>query len=605
MIQHIRFPVALAVLIGAAAGADLQAQDKSKSDKPGSQLAHIRLAGSMDEAPVAVDPLFGSSSENFKAKLDRIARASKDANVAGLYVQLDNLQLGWAKLEELRGALEAFRKTGKKVYAYIEGGDAQDYLLAAAADKVGIAPSDAIMIVGMRAEIMFFKELLEKLGIRADFLQMGIFKFAAEPYTRSKMSDAAKSQYKLVLDDFFDTCYVGSISRSRLAAGQKQMTPQHVAKLIDHGLFTAAKAKEAGLVDHVAYASEFEDWMKSDLQKPDIKLARDYGKEKSKDLDLSNPFNIFKLLSPPKATADGKKDRIALIYAVGAIVTGKGSKSLFGGDTVGSTTMIEAIREAEKDPKVRAIVLRVDSPGGSALASDLIWRELKNCKKPVIASMSDVAASGGYYISMGARKVYAQPGTLTGSIGVVSGKLALGGLFDKVGITTDVISRGANAGMLSPTEVFSKSERQAMEGMMAEIYEQFLTKVLENRAAAGHKFTKKDLLKLAEGRIWTGRQAHEKGLVDALGSLTDAIAEAKTMGGLAPDADVDYLVLPKPRSFLDALLEREGSPLFSMKELGLTRSLPELTDHLAAVEGLLQLRHERVWLMMPHGLRVR
>src|SRR5207302_5584352 len=180
--------------------------------------------------------------------------------------------------------------------------------------------------------------------------------------------------------------------------------------------------------------------------------------------------------------------KVAVIYAVGAITTGKGGRGLLSGEIVGSTTMVEAIHQAEEDSSVKAIVLRVDSPGGSALASDLIWNELKRCKKPIVASMSDVAASGGYYISMGAKKVYAQPGTLTGSIGVVGGKLALGGLYDKVGLKTEVLSRGKNAGILSSTNPFTASEKKAMEALMQEVYDQFLDRVQQNRAAAGKKF---------------------------------------------------------------------------------------------------------------------
>ena len=189
---------------------------------------------------------------------------------------------------------------------------------------------------------------------------------------------------------------------------------------------------------------------------------RGYAKEKAEDIDLSNPFAIFKLLTPPKPKVS-KKPKIAVIYAVGEIVTGRGGiNPLGGGDSVvGSTTMIEAIREAEKDDTVKAIVLRVDSPGGSALASDLIWNELSTCKKPVIASMGDVAASGGYYISMAAKKIYAEPGTLTGSIGVVGGKIVTGGLFDWVGMKTDVISRGANSGLMSSEKPWSESERKS------------------------------------------------------------------------------------------------------------------------------------------------
>lgn len=588
------------VLVLLFSGGGLGADEKA--DKAPSQIAHIRLAGNLDETPTAADPLLGTSSENFKSKIDRIHKAQNDATVGALYIHLDGLNVGWAKIDEIRSALAAFRETGRKVYAYLESGEAKDYMVASDADRVCVPAPGWLMIVGMRTEITFFKELLEKLGIKADFLQMGIFKFAAEPFTRSKMSPEAKSQYKLVLDDFFDNSYVGSISRSRLRAGQQHMTQDHVAKLIDAGPFTARKAKELGLVDEVAYADEFEKIIKRDLKNPDLKIAKDYGSDKAKDIDLTNPFNIFKLLSPAKTSAGTKKDRIALIYAVGAIVSGKGGKSFLGGETVGSTTMIEAIRQAEADPKVRAIVLRVDSPGGSALASDLIWKELKNCKKPVIASMSDTAASGGYYISMAARKIYAQPGTLTGSIGVVGGKLATGGLYDKVGITTEVISRGANAGILSSTNVFSKSERKAMETLMEEVYDQFLTKALEGRARAGKKFTRADLLKLAEGRIWTGRQALENGLIDALGSLDDAVADAKVAAGLAADADIDYLVLPKPRSFLDTLLDKDSGSLFAARDLA---RIPELTAHLRTVDAMLQLRTEPVWLMMPFDMELK
>ena len=274
---------------------------------------------------------------------------------------------------------------------------------------------------------------------------------------------------------------------------------------------------------------------------------------------------------------------------------------MFGGDSVGSTTIIEAIRKAENDPKVKAIVLRVDSPGGSALASDLIWQELKRCKKPVIASMSDVAASGGYYISMAARKIYAEPGTLTGSIGVVGGKMAFAGLYDKVGITTETISIGANSGIFSSTHPFTKSERKAMEDLMQETYDQFLDKAIAGREAAGKKFTRKTMIDVAEGRIWTGRQAHEKGLVDVLGSLEDAIAEAKQMGGLAPGADVDYLILPKARTLLEMLVEKmENASL----PPGLT-NLAGLGEHFRTLETLHDLRSEHLWLMMPHSLQIK
>jgi protease IV len=602
MLRWPAFILLFAVLAGFS-----QAGDDKKTDKAAAaaQIAHIRLAGSLDEAPVAADSLFGSSPENFKSKIDHILKAKNDKNVGALLIHVDGLQIGFAKMEELRRAIADFKKSGKKVFTYMESGDAKDYLVACEGDRVCMPAPGWLMLVGTRTEILFYKDLLEMLGIRADFLQMGIFKFAAEPFIRNNMSKEARAQYNLVLDDFYKTCYLGSISRSR--KGRKEMSIGDVGKIIDQGPFTAKKAKDLGLIDDVAYLDEFQQIMQKSLGAKAINLVKDYGSDKAKELDLSNPFNLLKMLAGTKTSSVGnRKDRIALIYAVGPIVSGKGGASLLGGESIGSTTMIEAIREAEKDPKVRAIILRIDSPGGSALASDLIWKELKSCKKPIIASMSDVAASGGYYIAMGAKKVYAQPGTLTGSIGVVGGKLALGGLYDKVGLKTETLSRGKNAGILSTTHPFSDSERKAMHALMEEVYDQFLDKVQENRAAAGHKFTRKQLIDLAEGRIWTGTQALERGLVDALGSLDDAIADAKVMGGLTKETEVDFLVLPKARNFLDSLMEG-GSPLGSLssRELSVLSKLPEFGAHARMVETLLQLRSEPVWVMLPHGVCIR
>ena len=600
--MKLRITAALLVLASSACLSRAQEDKAAKTATP--QIAHIRLAGALDETPTAPDPLFGTNAENFRSKLERIRKAQNDKNVEGLVIHIDGLSIGFAKMEELRRAIAEFRATGKKVFTYLEAGDAKDYLVACESDRICMPAPGWLMLVGTRTEIMFYKDLFEKLGIQADFLQMGIFKFAAEPFIRNNMSKEARAQYNLVLDEFFANCYVGSIARSR--KGKKNMTPDAILKMIDDGPFTAQKALKLGLIDEIAYFDDFKESIKKSLGATNINLVKDYGSEKAKELDLSNPFNILKLLSPTKTSVGNKANRIALIYAVGPIMTGKGGSSLLGGSTVGSTSMIEAIREAEKDPKVKAIVLRVDSPGGSALASDLIWNELKRCKKPVIASMSDVAASGGYYISMGAKKVYAQPGTLTGSIGVVGGKLALGGFYDKLGLKTETLSRGKNAGLLSSTNPFSPSEKKAMEALMQEVYDQFLDKVQENRASVGKKFNRKQLIDLAEGRIWTGSQALERGLIDALGSLDDAIADAKVMGGLAKDADVDYLILPKPRSIMDTLMEN-GSPLGSLssRELSLLARMPEVGEHARMMEALLQLRTEPVWVMLPHGIRVR
>jgi protease-4 len=565
------------------------------------RLAHIKLSGSMGESPPSADPLFGGAGENFKDKLDRIKKAAKDSAVEGLYLQLDGLSIGWGKIDELSRAIADFRKSGKKAYAYLEAGDTKDYLIALACDEICLPESGWLMLTGLRAEVSFYKDLFEKIGLKADMLQMGDYKSAAEPFTRNSLSEPARKQLTLVLDDRYDHGLVERIVRARPG---KHFTAEQVKKLIDEGPYTARAALKAGLVDRVAYGADFRKQLKKQLEADTFKIVKDYGKKKSEEVDFSNPFAILKLLAPPKSKSS-KNPKIAVIYAVGVITSGKSEEGLMGADTVGSATMIQAIRQAEEDETVKAIVLRVDSPGGSALASDLIWNELRRSKKPLIASMSDVAASGGYYISMAARKIYADPGTLTGSIGVVGGKIALGGTFNKVGIKTEVISRGANAGILSTEKPFSESEKKAMTALMKDVYDQFVDKALEGRKKAGKKMTRDQLVDLAGGRVWTGRQAKENGLIDELGSLEDAIAAARALTDLPADKEPELLLLPKSRGFLDALIEDKlGSRAPALQLRSLLRDMPELQRQLRTVDGLMQLRGEPAWLTMPYHVEI-
>jgi protease-4 len=575
---------------------------KGQAEEKVVHLAHIKLSGSMSEGPVAQDPFFGASSENFKAKLDRVKKAAADKSIRGLYLHLDGVSAGWGKIDELRRAIADFRKTGKKAFAYLEAGSTKDYLVACACDKVCLPESGTLMLTGLRGEITFYKDLLDCVGVKADMLQMGAYKGAAEPMTRRTMSNAFRERMTAVLKDYYEESIVGAIAQSR--AGKK-LTAAKVKQLIDEGPYTARGALKAGLIDEIAYARNFVQALKTDLKSDKLVVERDYGKPKKKTLDFSNPFAIFRLLSPPARKRPSLKDKIAVIYASGVIVTGKSGYSLLGGKSVGSTTLVEAIRKAEKDKTVKAIVLRVDSPGGSALASDLIWHELNKSKKPVVASMSDTAASGGYYISMAARKIFAEPSTLTGSIGVVGGKYVLGGLEKKIGLNTQVIAFGKHSGILSNTSPFTPSEKKAMRGLMQDIYDQFLAKAIQGRAKAGKKFTRKDFLKYAEGRVWTGRQAKAIGLIDELGTLDDALEAAKALAKLPKSSKPELLILPQPRGLLDSLLE--GGGLMSLGGLNLSalRKLPELAGHLAALDGFLQLRSERMWLTMPYRLVVR
>jgi protease-4 len=574
---------------------------KKEADKDAAVIAHIRLTGDLDETPSAIDPLFGSGAESFKTKLDRLAKAKTDANVKAVVLQLDDLQIGWGKLDELRVAIADVRKGGKKVYAYLESADAKTLITALACDEVGMPEGGEVMLHGIRAEMTFYKDFFDKIHLQADFLQMGDYKGASEPFMRSSMSPQFRKQLETVIDDFFDKSLIDALVKSR---PEKKWTAEQVKKWIDEGAFTAKRAQDLGLIDRIAYEEEFTDSAKTEANAEDAKVVRNYAKERPEDVDLSNPFAIFKLLSPSKPKVS-KKPKIAVIFAVGEIVNGRGAVGPFGGESVtASVTTIEAIREAEKDDTVKAIVLRVDSPGGSALASDLIWKELVACKKPVVASMGDVAASGGYYISMATQKIYAEPGTLTGSIGVVGGKIVTGGLTNWLGMKTDVISRGVNSGLESSERPWSESERAVMTRLMQETYDQFLDKTIEGRKKAGVELTKEKLLTLAGGRVWTGRQAKANGLVDELGSLNDAVAAAKKLAG-EDDKDLELLTLPRPRSFIEKIADAGGDVKMPAIRIDPLTDVPEVAAKLKTARALLRMKNERVWLMLPARLEIK
>lgn len=597
MLRFRTLSIPLVALLALLAAAPLRAAN------PPLTIAHIKLSGDLDEAPVISDPLSGGSSENFKTKLDRIKKAKADKNIQGLYLHIDHIGIGWSKLDDLTRALADFRKSGKKVFAYLDTAETMDYLLALACDEVCLPESGSLMLTGLRAEVTFYKELFDKVGVKADLLTMGDAKTAAEPFTRTTLTDASRKQLKGVLDDRFEHDLVGRLVQARAA---KKLSKEQVEKIIDAGPYTAKAALKLGLIDRVAYSDAFEDSFKKTLDNDNVKIVRNYAQEKKEELDLGSITGILRLLSPPKERKTDKP-KVAVIYVVGAINTGKSGLSLLGGgQSVGSDTIIEALHQAEDDKSVKAIVLRVDSPGGSALASDLMWNEIVKCKKPVIASMSDVAASGGYYVSMGAKKIYAEPGTLTGSIGVLGGKVTLGGVYEKVGLKTEVLSRGANAGILSLDEPFSAAERKAMTAMMADTYDQFLDKALAGRKRAGKKMTRDELVKLAGGRVWTGRQALANGLVDEMGTLDDAVTDAWKTAGMPAEKEPELLILPKPRSLTDMLLGGgSDTESLALQQAPLLRELPEVTRKLRPVEALLRLRSERVWLLSPYSVEVR
>lgn len=590
-------PAALCALaataILAAPGAAFGQQDadsESGGERPAKvRIAHLTLTGVIPEGPDAAGPL-AELQPGLRKMIARIEKAAEDDSVQGLVLNLQNPSLGRGGVNELRAAIKRYRESGKRVYAQLETATAADYLVSCACDEVTMPESGLLVLPGVRAEGLFMEGLLTKLGVEADFIHMGDAKGAAEMFTRKAWSDPVRENLTALVDDL----YVQLVETVGL---DRPVTEQEAREAIDKGLLTAREALERKLIDRLAYPDQVRERLSKTHAAENLVLVKNYGAA-SVDTDFSGPTGLFKLLgllSGSQSSAGDTSKKIAVVYAVGPIMTGESEADLFGSTTVGSTTIVEALQQAARDERVAAIVLRVNSPGGSAVASDLIWRATREIDKPIVASMGDTAASGGYYISMGADKIFAEPQSVTGSIGVVGGKFALGGLYEKVGVSTEVISRGKNSGVFSTDRPFSQSERAALRAMMEDVYGQFTSK-----AAAGRGMEIEELKSLAGGRVYTGRQAKENGLIDQLGTLKDAVAEAKELAGLDADEEVKLETLPEPTDFFESLFgggEKEKEVAVRLEGLALP---PEAAGAVrnAVLWGRL-LERERVGVFMP------
>ena len=420
-----------------------------------------------------------------------------------------------------------YRESGKPIVAFLEYGGTQEYYLASAADKVYLMPGSPLDIVGVASYQMFVRGALDKIGAYPDMLHAGDFKTAANFYTETTMTPSHREMAESLNRDLYEQLIDG------IAEG-RALGKDAVRGLVDDGPFLPVDALVAGLVDGLAYADELKRQDPFDEVNWREIADRDYRQISLGSVGLN------------------RGPRIALIYAVGTINSGPGGVDVMGGEVLGSDTLVRAIRTARGDDSVRAIVLRIDSPGGSAIASDVIWREVTLARedKPVVASMSDLGASGGYYLAMGADAIVAQPATLTGSIGVVAGKIATGRTYEKLGVTIEPVSAGRFAELYSPVTRFSDDERAKMQEQIDAIYEQFLTKAAEGRGT-----TRDAIHAVAQGRVWTGRQAKEHGLVDELGGLGHAIALAKERVGIDADEEVELVIYPRPKSLFELLNE--------------------------------------------------
>ena len=494
---------------------------------------------------------FGTSStKTLRGLFKKLDTLKDDDEIAGIILKIDSVSVGWATLQEIRNKLHEFRGSEKETIGYLESGGNAEYLLAAAMERVVLMPTGSLNLTGLRAEILFYKGLLEKLDIEADMLAMGKYKSGVEPYMRDGMSDAFRESMTALLDDLYAQLL------AHIAESREGITTEDVSDLVNRGPFTAEEAQQEKLVDALQYYDELLDALKTASPDEDVQVVKPDYDRKRKVPDMNSFAGLMQLLSmlnpPQRARTNTAENQIALIYADGPILPNIDS-FLASMPAITPETLKEAFEKARTDDSVRAVVLRVNSPGGSALASDLIWREviLTQREKPVVVSMGDVAASGGYYIAMAAGTIVAHPSTLTGSIGVFGGKLNMKGLYNKIGLTKEIIAHGQNATLYSDYGGFTPTERERVEKMMKTVYKDFVSK-----AATGRDKSFDALNEIAQGRVWTGKQAKALGLVDELGGLDTALSIAKEQAGFADDDEINLIVLPEQKPFFEQLMER-------------------------------------------------
>lgn len=562
---------------------------RSAPDIRDNSVLALRVAGTLPDY-LPEDPfrkLLGGPTNSLSDFVLQLKKAKVDKRLSAVLLEIDMSGVGWAKAEEIRDAISDFRSSGKPVYAYMEYGMNKEYYIATACDRIYLAPPGELFINGLAADVMFFRGTLDKLGVYPDIYQIGKYKSAGDMFTRKEMSDAHREYVNSLLDDLFQR-YTESIAKAR----GKSATD--VRAIIDNAPYTAKNAKEVGLIDGVGYRDELEKEIKTKLGYKDADKLRLVTGSSYREVD-------------PQSLGLNKGERIAVIYASGDIGSGKSENSPSGDQSIGSDTLAKALNDARDDKSLKAIVLRVDSPGGSGLASDIIWHAVAAAKekKPVVVSMSDVAASGGYYISASASKIIAQPSTITGSIGVVAGKPVIKGFYDWIGVTNEYVLRGKNAGMFRETEKFSDDERKKfIEWINTTYYDDFVPKV-----AQGRNKNAEYIDSVGQGRVWTGAQAKDRGLVDEFGGLDRAIEVAKQLANIPADKGVQRVVLPYPRTLFQQLIggsSDDDESTETRERAALLANMPEDARRAFRYLALFdRLKDGDPMLLMPFDLRVR
>lgn len=521
------------------------AQSTNQIDE--SVVAVFRIDGTLDEVPSDQSfALFSTPGTSLKELVERLDKAADDPDVKAVVILPDSASLELAQVEELRAAMIRVRAHGKDVLVHADSLLQAQYFLACGASRISVVPTGPIIIPGLHGSSLHIRGLLDKIGVKPDFMTEGAYKSAAELFMRDQPSPEADEMMNWLLDSYYASV------KDLIARGRK-VDAATAQVWLDNGLFTAEQAKAAGLIDAVEHRQDFEAMLKQRYG-ADITFDRKYGRDVEPDLDFSSPFGLLKIwgqLLNASAKKAGPRPAIGVVYVSGTILDGKRRSDPFGGDVGAySADVREALDKAADEDSIKAVVLRIDSPGGSAIASEVILDAAKrlHSKKPLVVSMGDVAGSGGYYVACGADTIFADATTLTGSIGVVAGKVATTAMWNKIGVTFKEYKRGANAGLLATDDVFTDTERARMRLYMDDTYAAFKKHVTDIR---GDRL-KKPVDEIAGGRVYTGKQALELGLVDQLGTMKDAIAFAAVKAKIA---DYDVRVVPEPKNFLQQLME--------------------------------------------------
>ena len=495
-------------------------------------ILEVALTESVFELPPEnpLAQMFGPATLSLWELGKALRYAAKDDRVSGVYLEIHPLLLSWAQIEELRDSLHSFRTSGKPIHAFLAVDMIRDpeLYLASAADSITLNPGATLLVNGLLAEVTFYKGTMEKLGIKPDFIQFKEYK-SAESFTRETMTPEIREMYESILGDIEER-FIAVVAQDR------NVDEERMRGILEAGLTSADQALAENLVDALGYKGQVQE-----------ELAGSGDSQEYEGLAASSYLDAVE-----DDYGTRSEHKVALVGGLGTITAGNSDPF---SQVMGGLTMASRLRRIREDDDIKGIILRVDSPGGSVVGSDMVWKEvtlLEEAGKPVVVTMSGVAGSGGYYISMAARHIISQPSTITGSIGVIFGKFDVEGLYEWLGITIDQVKTSPNADIFSPLTSLTDEQRQMVESWMETIYETFVQK-----AADGRGQTYQELELRARGRIYTGVQARDIGLVDELGGLPEAMVQMKQVLELAEDEEIELVLYPPPKGLWEALAGRD------------------------------------------------